>query len=283
MPACNILLVEDNHADALIVRTMLGMGGGSEFNISHAQTLSDGIDQLSSASFDIALLDHGLPDSSGTDGVKRVSEMHREMPVIVLTGNDDRNLPFEALRAGAQDFVTKDILMNPMAGREALLRSIHYALARKKHAAIEESLRDLGDADETLMDLVAGQSESSATARAIGQESVARSAPELFNDLLTQYDGALRESLEDAAHEGRMGKPEILQSIGESIGKTGGTARDVVAVHVATLKNYRIDHNAAEVRLATVEARLMLVEAMSYLASYYRTQTLRGLDAHDLG
>lgn len=274
MSQLSVLLVEDNPADARLVREILGSDSG--FDIAHAETLNASLALIAGRRFDVALVDHGLPDCTGTECVELVSDVQMDLPIIVLTGNEDRDLPFAVLRAGAQDFVTKEILTDTVAGHETLVRSIRYAIERKHSQLPGESRRDMGDADRLLVELVAGRNESSVTARSFGHESVSRAASEYFDEMVSQYSEALGKSLEEARFKVRTDKSEILREIGRKLGGAGGSPRDTVEIHVAALKAYGEKHNPAEVRNATDEARLILVEVMGYLAAYYRTQSMRG-------
>ncbi|WP_292063548.1 response regulator FixJ [Brevundimonas sp. UBA7664] len=71
-----------------------------------------------------------MPDMSGLDMVRRLSEMGVRQPVIVMTGHADVPLAIEAVRAGVKDFIEKPF------DDEALLSSIRSALA--DHAGTAE-------------------------------------------------------------------------------------------------------------------------------------------------
>jgi len=71
------------------------------------------------------LLDLNLPDSCGLEGVDQLREAWTTGPVVVLTGLDEECLGTDALRHGAQDYLTKDGLSGHL-----LSRSIRYALER---------------------------------------------------------------------------------------------------------------------------------------------------------
>ena len=76
---------------------------------------------------DLALLDLGLPDNRGVDGIVILAERFPALPVVVLTGSDDHDLGFSAVGAGAQDFLSKD-----QVTASVLLRSINYAIERQR-------------------------------------------------------------------------------------------------------------------------------------------------------
>ncbi|MBC7939979.1 MAG: response regulator, partial [Chitinophagaceae bacterium] len=58
--------------------------------------------------FDVVLTDLRLPDGSGMDVLKFVRERNLPMAVVVLTGSSDERSVFEALHAGADDYIAKD-------------------------------------------------------------------------------------------------------------------------------------------------------------------------------
>jgi two-component system response regulator FixJ len=73
-----------------------------------------------------------MPDMSGLDMVRRLSELGVRHPVIVMTGHADVPLAIEAVRAGVKDFIEKPF------DDEALLSSIRSALADHAGTAEQE-------------------------------------------------------------------------------------------------------------------------------------------------
>jgi DNA-binding response OmpR family regulator len=102
-----ILLIEDNPADAALVREMLKRGGGEEFELEWVDRLSTGLECLKNRVHDVILLDLGLPDSLGLESLIRVRNLAASVPLIVLTGLNDDSAAVSAVRQGAQDFLVK--------------------------------------------------------------------------------------------------------------------------------------------------------------------------------
>ncbi len=121
-----VLLVEDNAADADLVRDALAEGS-SGFAVHGVESLRDAFAYLASREADVVLLDLGLPDAAGMEGVDRLRAELPELPIVVLTGHS--GAAFEAVRSGAQDYVIKDDL-EP----RGLQRAIDYAIERNAHA-----------------------------------------------------------------------------------------------------------------------------------------------------
>jgi serine phosphatase RsbU (regulator of sigma subunit) len=128
-----ILLVEDDAGDALLVREALE-AAAPELELREAGTLATALDQLPDG-IACALLDLGLPDATGIDGVMRLREHAPGVAVVVLTGRDDEQLGIEALGAGAQDYLVKG-RVEP----EVLARALRYAIERRRAELSEHEL-----------------------------------------------------------------------------------------------------------------------------------------------
>ena len=122
-----MLLVEDNPGDVRLLQEMLSEGYPGKFALSDVGTMSAAVNHLAENAVDIVLLDLGLPDVQGLEGVRRARAAASRLPLIVFTGSDDELLADQALREGAQDFLVKGQI-NTLG----LLRAIRYATQRKK-------------------------------------------------------------------------------------------------------------------------------------------------------
>ncbi|PZS20694.1 MAG: hypothetical protein DLM57_00675, partial [Pseudonocardiales bacterium] len=80
--------------------------------------------------------DLGLPDANGLIALLTVVEASPDTPVIVLTGRHDPS-GVDALAVGAQDYLVKDDITPDL-----LVRSIRYAVERKRAQLISQQLRD---------------------------------------------------------------------------------------------------------------------------------------------
>ncbi|HZQ38259.1 MAG TPA: response regulator [Dehalococcoidia bacterium] len=134
-----VLLVEDNAADARLIREALREAPiGIRFAVEEAPRLADALARLSAAPFHAALLDLGLPDAAGLEGVLRLRAAAPELPIIVLTGRIDDDLAQRALLRGAQDYLVKGAVEDT-----ELQRAVRYAIERQR---AERALR--GTLDE---------------------------------------------------------------------------------------------------------------------------------------
>src|SRR5882724_1296858 len=96
----NILLIEDNPGDARLLSGSLADIHSVVFHLTHVDRLSRAFEQIKELPFDVALLDLGLPDSQGLKTLEHFHENAPQLPVIVLTGNDDENLGIKAVQLG---------------------------------------------------------------------------------------------------------------------------------------------------------------------------------------
>ena len=94
----NILLVEDNPADATLLHRALGKIPSVQTQVTHVTRLDQALDALAEAGFDLVFLDLALPDSLGLDTVRQISAVAPSLPIVVLSGLDDQALIVEALR-----------------------------------------------------------------------------------------------------------------------------------------------------------------------------------------
>jgi signal transduction histidine kinase len=125
-----ILVVEDDPGDFGLVRAHLrqaGFGNAGEPEPLWAKTLAEGMAAAISDRPDAILLDLSLPDSSGLDTVRAMRAATSDVPIVVLTGNDEHSLALDALEAGAQDYLVKGQFDQEMLGR-----ALHYAQVRSK-------------------------------------------------------------------------------------------------------------------------------------------------------
>ncbi|HMK57185.1 MAG TPA: response regulator [Dissulfurispiraceae bacterium] len=136
--ALKVLVIEDNPADALLIEETL-IDNESAVVVRKADRLSTGLKAIDEDRFDVVLLDLGLPDTSGLDSLQTIQAREPDLPVIILTGNGDKETADEAIAIGAQDYLVKSEV-----DRKLLSRCIHYAITRKKSAvAFERSYSEL--------------------------------------------------------------------------------------------------------------------------------------------
>jgi serine phosphatase RsbU (regulator of sigma subunit) len=102
--------------------------------VLRARSLGQAATMVSGAA--CVLLDLGLPDSQGLQGLRRLLRLEPEAAIVVLTGEANEHLGEQAVRAGAQDYLVKGEVDGPM-----LHRVIRYAVERRRAEEAQRELR----------------------------------------------------------------------------------------------------------------------------------------------
>ncbi len=97
-----VLLVEDDEGDAFLVRELLAEAGAL-VDVAVATSLREARTRL--AGVHCVLLDLGLPDAQGFEGLRQLLTMAGSAAVCVLTGRQDEHLGAAAVAEGAQDYL----------------------------------------------------------------------------------------------------------------------------------------------------------------------------------
>jgi signal transduction histidine kinase len=148
-PNVQILLIEDSETDVLLLRDAFADLDGFAHELTHVQRLAEGLTQLKEKSFDVVLLDLGLPDSQGVDTFTKLHRHTPNVPVLVLTALNDEFVGVRAMKLGAQDYLIKN-LVQP----RSLARAIRYAIERQRSTAeLIQSQRQLRHLAARLQDV----------------------------------------------------------------------------------------------------------------------------------
>jgi serine phosphatase RsbU (regulator of sigma subunit) len=137
LTSAEILLVEDDAGDALLVEELL-TDAASSFTTVWVTTVAEAERRITASTLCI-LLDLGLPDSEGLEGLRKTLAVAGRIPVIVLTGRIDRDVGEAAVAEGAQDYLVKGTVSG-----EELVRAVRYAVERRKG---QETARRLAEAE----------------------------------------------------------------------------------------------------------------------------------------
>ncbi len=98
-----------------------------QFAPTHVNRLSKALNTLRNSSFDAILMNLTLPDSLGIDTFIQVNSQAPDIPILVISEEDQRAMAFEIIREGAQDF-----LIEGEFDAERLVRSIRFAIERNR-------------------------------------------------------------------------------------------------------------------------------------------------------
>jgi len=103
-----ILLVEDSTSDAILMEEMLTGVEDFPHSVQHVESLKQSKEQIDSTKYDAIILDLSLPDSTGLKTYTTMRAMAPDIPIIIMTGNDDRTQLVAAMNNGADNYLIKD-------------------------------------------------------------------------------------------------------------------------------------------------------------------------------
>jgi DNA-binding response OmpR family regulator len=109
-----ILLVEDSERVVSVLTDALQRGGHA---VDSTPACAPALDRLSSKSFDLAIVDVGLPDGSGLDLCRTIRKEGHTFPILILTARNDVADRVAGLDSGADDYLGK-----PFAAAELVAR-----------------------------------------------------------------------------------------------------------------------------------------------------------------
>jgi diguanylate cyclase (GGDEF)-like protein/PAS domain S-box-containing protein len=149
IPLPKILLIQDDHDGANNIRGALSSASGSSFEVEWVRQLSEGLERLIDKGIDAILLELSLPDSRGIETFDKLFTAAPDVPILILSGEDNEALAKEAVARGAQDYLLPRHLDD-----FSLSRAVRNAIERKAAAdalylereRAEVTLNSIGDA-----------------------------------------------------------------------------------------------------------------------------------------
>jgi CheY-like chemotaxis protein len=109
MDLLKILLVEDDPMDQLIVQKLAVYAG---FEVEVAGNGKEAVSKLSAGHYDLVVMDLEMPLMNGYETITYIRthlEGNRDIPIIIITGKDDRGEAARCLLLGANTFLTKPV------------------------------------------------------------------------------------------------------------------------------------------------------------------------------
>ena len=191
-----VLLIEDDPDDYYLTRELLGDDPENKIVLEWVSDFDAGLEAITRGEHDAFLVDYRLGKGDGLKLLREGLRLGCKAPMILLTGQGDRDLALQALDAGASDFLVKGKI-----DAAVLERSIRYALQQKRHA--DELERKVADRTAEL--------ERANAALHAGKEAL-RDADRRKNEFLATLAHELRNPLapvRNAVEILRMKGPDI--------------------------------------------------------------------------
>jgi len=176
----DVLLVEDDEEDYLLTKDVLDQIEGTELALHWVCDQRSALGAVAEREFDVCLVDYRLGPEDGIELIRELVTAGHDLPVIVMTGQGDRDVDVAAARAGAADYLVKGEVTPALVER-----AIRYAMrSRADLRALRQSEVELRQAQK--MD-------------AVGK--LAGGVAHDFNNMMTAvvgFSSIILERLEDA-------------------------------------------------------------------------------------
>jgi signal transduction histidine kinase len=123
-----ILMIDDDEEDFIIVRDILSEIPDRKFTIDWVGTYEEGLASIGKKKHDVYLVDYRLGAEYGTELIAEAIKQGCTGPLILLTGQNDREVDQKALKAGASDYLVKGMITSTQ-----LDRAIRYSIEHARH------------------------------------------------------------------------------------------------------------------------------------------------------
>ncbi len=101
-----VLLIDDNYDHLSGIRELLNLEGTFDV-VGVATNITVGLNLIKKYQPDIVLLDMNMPEKDGLQGILEISKLGLDTKVLALSGYDDADLIFRAMKIGAKGYVLK--------------------------------------------------------------------------------------------------------------------------------------------------------------------------------
>ncbi len=132
-----ILLIDDEQ-DFLTV--MSERMEARNIAVSTATSAKEGLEKVTSGSFDAVILDLAMPEMDGIEALRLLKEKNPDLEVIMLTGHATIKQGIEAMKLGALDLIEKPADINALAEMIKMAQAKKMVIAEKKN---EEMIRKI--------------------------------------------------------------------------------------------------------------------------------------------
>ena len=133
-----ILITDDNPGDRTMYKHILQGDRACSYEFFECDMGQDAIEQYGLLKPDCMLLDYYLPDMEGKDVLDALTSAHGDVPVILLTGQEDLSIAVDLMKRGAQDYLAKDNVNLATLSKAIRLAIDRVSMLRQIQSANEE-------------------------------------------------------------------------------------------------------------------------------------------------
>jgi len=266
--ALTIVLIEDNPADARMVRQFLTAPRSPEtvgtVDMLHFECIEQAMGKLDDPDVDAIVIGLEGPKVSAFGVLEAIRARVSGPPSIVLVRSAAEEFGVEAIRRGAQDCLFKDDLDGVQ-----LTRAIRYGTERNGGRNVVDDSAGRHEVEAWVA--MCSPAPLSVALKSFGHVPLKDSAPGPFAEFVSRHQEILDLSLEEREKKTNKGVVEELRSLADQLGRLGAGPRDIVGLHTAAIVAKLRGQPVRKAKAYVVDGRLLLLKLMGDLASHYRS------------
>lgn len=257
------LLLVDDHPENLIALRSVFDEPGYDCVLAHSGREALSI-LLTNQDFSTILMDVHMPDLDGFETARLISEYEKtqDIPIIFITAAyTSTNDMLKGYALKAMDYVVKPF-NEELLKRKVWVYSDFYRRA-------QQAKRELAQLKGMMQNGKSADALSPADVRS--QASMA----EEFQDLVGDYVRIIEQSLQEQAYDIEKTHQAWLTVLATKMGHLRAVPKDVINVHLTAMEQLRQQHVGAQLSRWSEEGRMLVLELMGDLVSFYRAQSGR--------
>lgn len=135
-----ILIIDDEQG----IRSVLSdIFMDENFEVITAENGKKGLELFENEAVDLVVLDVWLPDISGIDLLKEISQKKKDLPIIIISGHANIDIAVKALEMGAYDFLEKPLSIDKMMS--VINNALEVSQLKNENKSLKAALGQLSD------------------------------------------------------------------------------------------------------------------------------------------
>lgn len=273
----NILLIETEPDHARQLGAALDRAADPPIRLIWVERLAEALARIDSADTDAVLIAVGSPGEPGAEAIGLLHARFPALPIVALAERDDDALARRAIELGARHF-----LVRGQIEVDVIARALRSALARRRIQADTEQAQqqDRHEQEIDTVERVANRNALHVTAQLFGSGSLRETAPADFAELVERYAELLDLALDQRLYRVEHNVPQQLRSLADQLGMLRANPRDIVEIHGLALRRKMSLASRSSAQALVEEGRLIVLELMGHLVSFYRSYALGARPPH---
>lgn len=231
------------------------------------ETLADLVQIFRTSSVDLVLIDLSQNLRDGLKAIRLLRNIDPVIPLVAVSASTEDDRGLLAIRAGAQDFFVRGT-----GTSRCLAQAISYAIERSRVFNQSETAKEHEARERELQSLrhLCGPAPLPVSGRSFGSIPLRDRSSQTFLDLARQYEQILIRLPTTRSYQDREQIADELNAIADRLGLLHAGPRDVIDLHKVAIAKRLEGQTLGRARSAIDEARMLLLQLMGYLVSFYR-------------